>query len=151
MIIWDGGENALGGSYDPDGVDADGDSFGCSLDCDDDDSAVFAPAVTVDGLRFAANGVTLEWASAAPASGAGTVYDIVRGVGSGFPVGSGAEVCVQAVYPPGGGTGMIALDLFDVPGAGELYWYLVRPTNHCGVGNYGMSSEGVTRVCDACR
>ena len=150
MIIWDGGENALGGAYAPDGVDADGDGFGCLLDCDDGDSAIFAPAITVGGLRFAANGVTLEWVSAAPVSGAGTVYDIVRGEGAGFPVGSGPEVCVQAGYPPGGGTGLIALDLNDDPDPGELHWYLVRPTNHCGVGNYGATSEGVTRVCNAC-
>ena len=80
----------------------------------------------------------------------GTVYDLVRGVGSGFPVGAGVEVCLQAAYPVGGGTGTITLEETAEPGPGELYWYLVRPTNHCGVGSYGATSGGATRWTSAC-
>jgi hypothetical protein len=150
MIVWDGAQDAKGGSYDPDGVDEDGDGFGCALDCDDQSEGIWAAPGEVGGLRFAANKITLEWIAVAAAAGPGTVYDIVRGVGTGLPVGTGVDRCLESGYPAGGGTGTIQLDDTDSPATGVLFWYLVRPTNGCGTGTYGSTSAGTPRSTDAC-
>jgi len=151
MLVWDGTEDATGGSYDPDGVDQDGDHHGCVLDCDDASPGVWRAPGEVGELGFAANKITLEWNATAVETGPDTVYDVVRGTGTGLPVGSGVETCLESDYPVGGGTGTITLDDETVPPSGRFLWYLVRPTNACGVGSYGSTSAGAPRssaICD---
>jgi N-acetylneuraminic acid mutarotase len=149
MIIWGGSGEATGGSYDADGVDRDGDGYGCALDCDDEAGGVFASPVEVLRVLFGADKVTLEWLSVAPFSGSATVYDVVRG--SELPAGSDpSEICFESGYPVGGGTGTIQLEVAEEPGAGVLYWYLVRATNVCGNGTYGLTSLEEERVTEAC-
>ena len=150
MIVWDGNETATGGSYDPDGLDGDSAQVGCVLDCDDSDPGLFAAADSVDGLRFGESSDLLVWDSVAAESGPGTVYDVVRGSGADLPVGLGGEVCVESDYPPREGTDAITLVVNEEPDPGALFWYLVRPTNACGVGTYGMSSAGIARMTDVC-
>ena len=108
-------------------------------------------AGSASAQAFAEDAVTLYWNSASPVSGSGTLYDVVRGVGSGFPVGSGSETCVAAGHPPAAGMDpTVSLEVTAEPDPGELHWYIVRPTNPCGVGHYGTTSDGSPRVSGAC-
>ena len=151
MIVW-GGEGPLndGGSYDPHGMDTDGDGFGCAVDCDDGDPDLTAIPGQVQALQFGTGGSTLEWPSLVPAAGPATRYDVVRGVVSELPVGgSGSEICLEADLAGGAGTVSLALTDGDPP-SGEAYWYLVRGDNGCGAGSYGSSSAGIPRTTAAC-
>jgi hypothetical protein len=153
MIVWGGaGPLSDGGNYSPNGFDRDGDGHGCGIDCDDTDPGAFAVPNEVESLRFGTNHESLQWISAAPLSGNGTVYDIVRGVVSELPVGSGSsETCVEPDYDPGpGASGVIEWDAPAIPASGTAFWYLVRAGNSCGQGGYGFRSNGAPRVTSAC-
>jgi N-acetylneuraminic acid mutarotase len=152
MIVWGGyGPRETGGRYDPDGADQDGDGHGCVIDCDDGDPGVFASPGEVRGLRFTEDKTTFEWI--AVVAGEATVYDIVRGLQSELPVGSGpSEICLASDHVPGGGAaGMIPWTDSETPAPGAAFWYLVRATNACGRGTYGFPSSGGTRNTEACQ
>jgi hypothetical protein len=128
-----------------DDADADRDGyFACGADCDDHDAGVFAIPAEVTGLRFAADGSSLDWDSALPGSGSATVHDVLSGVVAELPVGSGAaETCVET-------TAASSIVVSDVPLPGDVTWYLVRGRNPCGDGTYGNASDGTLRESPAC-
>ena len=152
MLVWGGrrGGNALipglhtGGSYDAT-VDRDADGTTDSCDCAPTDGTVFDEPGEITGLRWLADKTTLEWDSAAPGSGTGTTYDVMRGESTGLPVGGGAgEICLESPSADPS-----AEDL-SAPAAGAVRYYLVRGANTCGVGTYGSESSGAPRVSSVC-
>ena len=102
----------------------------------------------VSNLRLGADHATLTWNSAI-AAGPGTVHDVIRGLVTQLPVGTGpAESCFAQ--------GIAAATAADasVPAASTSYWYLVRGRNACGIGTYGFrgvnGSPGPERVSATC-
>ena len=120
-----------------DQLNADLDQRGDVCDCAPADAGVIAIPPEIIALLIAADKVTLTWQSAAPGAGSGTVHDVLRGLLSELPVGSGPS---ETSLPPGG-FGSSATDA-ATPGAGQGFWYLVRGRNECGAGTYGTSSAG---------
>jgi hypothetical protein len=97
----------------------------------------------VTNVRLA-DRTTLVWDSAGGA-GPGTVHDVVRGLASELPVGSGAsEFCLASEIIPATTTDTA------IPATGMSFWYLIRGRNSCGTGNYGYASDGTPRVTSAC-
>ena len=126
-------------------TDADFDGAGDPCDCAPADPGAFATPGEIDGLRFQANDITLEWDSHAASSGAGTVYDLVRGAIREWPVGSGAaETCLTS------GTSATSIDDTVTPAPGSGSYYLVRGRNACGVGTYGFAIPGGPRSTTVC-
>ena len=154
MFVWGGmGPLADGGRYYPNGLDRDNDGHGCADDCDDENSGVFAPPGLVRGVRFAADGVRLQWVSQAQTSGIWTVYDIVRGSVSELPVGSGpSETCLASDYATASAEhpGMMEWVETESPASGAAFWYLVKADNACAQGRYGAASSGAARLTAAC-
>ena len=149
MLVWggrvgvaslnSGGRYSLGQSS-----DGDGDGLVCATDCNDTDAGVHAIPAEVTGLGFAADGETLEWNSAIPEAGSATVHDVLTGVVTELPVGSGAaETCFET-------TALNSTVVSEVPSSGSVAWYLVRGRNLCGDGTYGSASDGTPRASDAC-
>jgi hypothetical protein len=124
--------------------DADGDGMRDTLDCRPADPTVLAGPAEVAGLAFGGK-TAMVWTSQAGTAGTATVYDVVRGSLSQFPVGTGgSETCVAP-----GSTTASATDV-TTPVAGAGYYYLVRGRNVCGTGTYGYRSGGAERVSSAC-
>jgi hypothetical protein len=149
MLVWggfDGGHLNSGGRYAL-GHSTDDDDDGlseCDGDCNDADAGVFAVPAEVTDLHFAADGVTLEWDSAAPVAGSATVHDVLAGATGELPVGSGvSETCA-------GTTAASSIVVPEVPSPGSGYWYLVRGRNLCGDGTYGNASDGTARASAVC-
>jgi hypothetical protein len=125
-------------------ADLDGDGVDNGSDCAPSDPSAFAVPGEVAHLTFI-DATTLHWDSAAPAAGVGTVHQVLRGVLSQLPVGSGvSETCV-ATGEAGTGYGDATL-----PAPGTGFWYLVRGKNSCGLGTYGTRSNGTPRTSAAC-
>ena len=110
-------------------------------------TAITIPA-EVTNVRFGSDHATFTWNTAAGA-GPGTVHDVVRGLESGLPVGSGApETCWRS--------GIAAATTSDstTPTSGQAFWYLVRGSNTCGKGTYGWAANHgvptVQRTTTAC-
>jgi subtilisin-like proprotein convertase family protein len=88
----------------------------------------------VGNLQFLVDGVTLEWD---PDAGVGTLYDIMRGRVDELPAGSGAsEICLDS------GRVATTFDSGSDPAPGVTFYYLVRGSNTCGVGTYGLATVG---------
>jgi hypothetical protein len=86
--------------------------------------------------------MTLRWDAAA--AGSATVYDVLRGEGGG-PVGaSGAEACLAQQTPDTSFTDPTP------PADGQMFRYLVRARNACGVGAYGQQSNGAPSLSLTC-
>jgi hypothetical protein len=127
------------GSFDG---DTDGRADVC--DCNPADPMAFGlPEVTHQGWT---NSTTLQWDQMAPQAGIGTTYQVVRGVLSELPVGAGAgEVCIVP------GTANTTATDATLPGPGQGFYYLVRVSNSCGRGTFGVDSGGQTRVSNSCQ
>ncbi len=105
------------------------------------------PPGEVSSVQLAAGG-TLTW-NPIPNAPAGTVFDVARGLASQLPVGSGAsESCMAS------GISVQTATDSALPGAGQIFWYLVRGRNACGTGTYGYAAangvptaEEVTLTC----
>ena len=102
----------------------------------------------VAGVAFAADHQTLTWTSAI-AAGPGTVHDVLKGIVSQLPVGTGGgEACFAS--------GIAAATASDPgsPSSGSSYWYLIRGRNSCGTGTYGFrrtgGAPGAERTSTAC-
>jgi subtilisin-like proprotein convertase family protein len=84
-------------------------------------------------LRFLAD-AAIEWD---PDAGVGTLYDVMRGRVDELPTGSGAsEVCLDS------GRVETTFDSGSDPAPGVAYYYLVRGSNACGGGTYGLATSG---------
>ncbi|HEU5182291.1 MAG TPA: M36 family metallopeptidase [Candidatus Polarisedimenticolia bacterium] len=124
--------------------DLDGDAAGDVCDCAPLSAASFAVPGDVADLSFGPDG-TLSWSSAASSAGAGTVYDLVRGVLGQLPVGSGgSDACLAD-----GGT-PTAFNDPEIPPVGSGFWYVARARNGCGLGGFGSGSSGAPRLTSAC-
>ncbi len=90
----------------------------------------------IANVTFGADHSTIVWSSASGA-GPGTVHDVLRGLVSELPVGSGAgESCLAP--------GIAEATASDpaIPPVMNSYWYLVRGRNACGAGSYGFRQVG---------
>jgi len=102
----------------------------------------------ITNVRFGADHSTITWNSASGA-GPGTVHDVLRGVASQLPVGTGpGEGCLVS--------GIAAATASDpaIPPVNTAYWYLIRGKNACGVGTYGFrglgGAPGAERISTVC-
>ncbi|MGH9867976.1 MAG: FG-GAP repeat domain-containing protein [Candidatus Polarisedimenticolia bacterium] len=124
--------------------DDDRDGMRDELDCAPADGTAFVVPREVSGVRFRF-GTQLEWNSAVAGSGSGARHDVMRGMLSQLPPGSGAaEACLANDAP--------ARFLTDatVPAPGTGFYYLIRASNACGTGTFGAGSSGVPRNTGAC-
>jgi hypothetical protein len=103
-----------------------------------------APAEAAN-VRLAADLASISWD---PVPGA-TAYDVLRGLVSELPVGSGpGESCLA--------TGIASATTSDpaTPPVMNSFWYLVRGRNACGNGTYGFrgvgGAPGAERTSTAC-
>ncbi len=148
MAVWGGlGDYELdsGGRYVVDNPDLDADGVADVCDCAPSNPTAFSIPAAVTGLMLASDKSTIQWVSAAPGSGSGTVHDLVRGRLGEWPVGvGGSESCVASGTPEGS-----AQDPSIPPVAGGS-WYLVRGRNGCGPGPYGHASGGSEEISAAC-
>lgn len=125
--------------------DGDADGAGDACDCLPLDPDVDSLPGEVSGPGFAADAMTLSWSPPGPGSGSGAVHDLVRGDLAALPVGVGpGEVCLLS-----SATATAAVDT-DRPPVGRGYWYVVRATNVCGAGSYGVTSDGTDRTTTTC-
>jgi hypothetical protein len=96
------------------------------------------PPLEVTNVGFSPDKVTLLWNRASYASGGAPVYDALRSLAADdFDLGGtclATDVGVTSAVD--GGT----------PAAGEVFHYLVRPQNECGVGSLGAGRSGL--ACD---
>ncbi len=121
--------------------DADGDGHTDALcggdDCNDVNALVWFVPGEVTTLSVTGAGPTgLEWDSQGALVGPETTYDLVSGVLlNGAPVDFPGGVCLQ----PSGGTSFA--DARPDPVIGQVYWYLARGRNSCGIGTYGTSQQ----------
>ena len=123
-------------------AESDGDGVRDALDCAPADASAFAVPREIEDARYETK-ASLAWSTAAPRSGPGTVYDILRGSIAALPVGSGGETCL------GPGTAESIPETFVPPPAMGVY-HLVRGRNACGDGTYGFSSSGLERTSGVC-
>ena len=71
-------------------------------------------------------------------------HQVLRGLVANLPVGGASDTCIDA------GTLASSVEDADVPAADDAFWYLVRATNVCGTGSYGLASGGSPRLAGAC-
>ncbi len=128
------------------GPDIDGDTVCDAADCAPSDAGAFAIPAEVGGLGVSGgSSATIHWLSAAPGAGSGTVHQVLRGVVSQLPVGTGgSETCLAEGLP---GT---SITDDATPVAGSAFYYLVRGENACGAGTYGRTSRDAERTSTAC-
>jgi len=107
---------------------------------------ISGPTAEAQNVSAAADKTTYNW-EAVPGA---TRYDVVRGLGSAFPVGPGGgdEVCFDNLPAP-------TLNDPVVPASGTVFWYLPRGENSCGNGPYGNQgltggAPGAPRVTTTC-
>jgi len=125
--------------------DRDGDGVINVDDCAPDDAGSIALPAEVQSLQIAADRQTLTWTSTAPAAGSGTVHNVLRGLVTQFPVGSGAgEICLATTLTAS------ATDTTVPTVSQKGFWYLVRGRNTCGAGTYGTTSSGAPRTSATC-
>jgi hypothetical protein len=130
----------------PDGCDRDDDDDFTEdgLDCASTDATAFLSPGPMPGLLFPDTD-TIVWANIAPGFGSGTVYDIMRGLVSELPVGSGAgESCIAQ------GNTASTLDVSEDPALGQVYYYLGRLRNTCANGTWQTPPPSPTRVYTGC-
>jgi hypothetical protein len=143
QVTYDPNSAVLSLAFDP-AVDSDGDGNVNGSDCAPLDATAWALPGEVGGLVLDADKVTLQWTSTAPASGTGTVHDVLRGVIQELPVGGGlSETCI-------GTTAAAATTDATPPSAGTGFWYLARGRNACGTGTYGFRTGGIERISTVC-
>jgi hypothetical protein len=128
-------------AFNPSQVDSDMDLAGDACDCLPADPQVSAIPGDIQGVSATTVGgfLRLTWPSAGPTE----IYDIARGSRSELILDGGADsaVCTQS--------NLAALQWDDTdpdPAAGEVYYYLVRGQNACGVGSYGQATPGGERL-----
>jgi len=131
--------------YDPGQEDADGDGVGDACDCSPLNAGSYALPTEVSSLALEIDTETLNWSSAAPSAGPGTMHDLIRGTAGDYPVGSGlSETCLVLGTPDN------SLTDPDTPDLDQAFWYLVRGRSGCGAGSYGFSTDGTPRTSSAC-
>jgi hypothetical protein len=103
-------------------------------------SAITAPPET-QNVSVAVDKSTYSWSAATFA----TQYDVVRGSTGALPVGPGGgdEVCFDNLPAP-------TLSDPSVPASGSGFWYLSRGENACGLGTWGLQSNGSPRITTTC-
>ena len=145
MVVWGGSGLTSGGHYVPGlDLDTDGDGTMCAADCNDADAGAHAAPSEITGQVFV-DAETMTWNSAAPAAGSATVHDVLVGLISEFPVGSGAgEACLASGIAESSTTDT------GIPPSGDGFWYLIRGRNNCEAGPYGTDSAGTPRTSGAC-
>jgi hypothetical protein len=125
-------------------AESDGDGVPDATDCAPNDPTAYAIPGIVRAVHYETK-TALFWSPPHPPAGSGTVYDVLGGALTGFPVGSGAgEVCLAHAT----GTTFVIESSAPPPGTGR--YSIVRATNACGAGSYGTRSSGAPRTSAAC-
>jgi hypothetical protein len=142
----DGTDADLDGLCDFGDPDDDNDGTSDWIDCQPLDATLRSAPAEIQSAGFGSPGNKnrLTWTSPQAQGGSATVSDLVRGVATGLPVGSGSETCVAA------GVLVTQFDDATSPASGQVLWYLVRGRNACGTGAYGTTSAGAERTSSAC-
>jgi serine protease AprX len=128
------------------GPDSDADGIADPCDCAPGASGAYDLPGEVVGAVFGADRVTLGWETWAPAAGAGSVYDVIRGdLDDLRATGSiGPASCLEAP----------AVDASvadpEVPAARRGFYYVVQARNACGDGGWGSGSAGAPRTRASC-
>ncbi len=126
-------------------LDTDLDDTRNIFDCAPLDASAFAIPPEVVGERFSGDKETLTWTSVVPGTGSGTVYDVLRGVITELPVGSGpSETCLEFSIP------VTSASIVGDPPPGQAWYILVRAANVCGTGSLGTESDGTPRIGVVC-
>jgi hypothetical protein len=121
-------------------LDADGDGTLDAADCHPSDVRARLRPVPIQGLQMTTSGsnVVLSWTSQNATAGAGTRYDIVRGLGSDLAADGDHRraVCEVNDHPdtPYTYTG-------PPPPVGDSLYFIVAAANRCGHGTYGSSGR----------
>ena len=100
------------------------------------------PPNEVANLRMIEDGRTMQWAPGFQFGSDPPVYDTLRADG---PRAFDGAVCIET----DDGSDTRASDVED-PAAGEVYYYLVRAENGCGLGPLGQASSGEDRQGQDC-
>ena len=124
--------------------DTDADGWPDARDCDPLSGLVHAVPSAVEMLSI--DGVpgafTLQWASQALSSGAGTVYDNFSG-DMGAVTGSQGDFSTGLCLAEN--VTVISWDyLGPMPGPGQAAYFMLRGQNRCGTGTYGTPSRDAT-------
>ena len=104
-------------------------------------TAIAAPG-EVPNVRFLAS-TSMSW-DPPVGDGPAVSYDVARGVLGQWPAGAGlSEVCEQQDAASQAAPAA-------VPDSDTGFWYLVRGRSACGVGSYGVASDGTPRSVSSC-
>ena len=129
-------------------IDDDGDTHPappCGEDCNDGNGGVWALPEEIPTLRWDGT-ETLRWDDMTAQAGTQIQYQIIRGLVSELPVGTGpSEIC--------GGTRLQNWVTDSAPApTNDSFYYLVRAVNQCPgrTGPYGYDSSGAERTSGAC-
>jgi hypothetical protein len=128
-------------AFNPAQTDSDMDMAGDACDCLPADPQISSIPGEILGVGVTTVGgfLRLTW----PTAGPNEIYDIARGTRADLLLdgGSDSAVCMQS--------NLAALQWDDTdpdPVAGEVFYYLVRGQNACGVGSYGQAIPGGERL-----
>ncbi len=122
--------------------DDDGDGAADADDCAPLDPSAWNRPAEPSGVRVTGRTpVTVAW----PAQDPGTVYDVAGGsVAALQAAGYGSATCRADDLVPAEWSDAVSV------AAGDAFWFLVRASNACGVGNWGTQSDGAERAITAC-
>jgi hypothetical protein len=127
--------------------DNDFDTRSVCIDCDDFDSGIWASPGEVANLVLSRDvtDTVLDWdPPAEPGTVNNVTYEVLRSVDTPSDFVSNTD-CVEPSHP----TVNSAVDAVD-PVPGQLFSYLVRATNGCGMGSLGADSSAAVRPGRAC-
>ncbi|HEX5045402.1 MAG TPA: PQQ-dependent sugar dehydrogenase [Candidatus Polarisedimenticolaceae bacterium] len=119
----------------PAALDADQDGVDDACDCTATSADAWSTTAEVPRLRLSGGAPTrVGWDSQAASAGPGTRYTVATGLVSslraGDPIGGACRVGSDLAAPT-------VEDGRPGPAPGEVFFYLVRPGNACGLGSYG--------------
>ncbi len=128
-------------AFNPTQDDDDMDLAGNACDCLPMDPQIQSIPGPIQGFQLdkLSTATRLLWLTAGPTE----IYDIARGTRAGLVAdgGSDAAVCIQSNL-----AGLQFDDMDPDPLSGEVFYYIIRGQNVCGVGTYGSSSSGMERL-----
>jgi hypothetical protein len=125
--------------------DSDLDGIYDDEDCAPIDSATWSLPSESGPLMLARTigSTDLLWTAPLATGGVGVTYDTIRST-TAQEFGMAHAICIEV-----GGSYTLTTDP-EVPGPGDVMFYLVRPANGCGNGNTGSATTGTPRLVRDC-
>ena len=130
--------------------DMDGDTFDCTIDCNDADGFVWSQPDEVQNLRLRPwplipSLTEILWDASSDSDSAVTYYGLIKSqVADDF---SSIAACLTDPFSPGI---VSTVDFGSSPALGTAFYYLVRAENPCGIGSFGTQSDGTPRTGISC-